>query len=375
MKKKLPIIIIVIAVIFIAIGGIGIYLSKDSNTGNETIPTEIPTTVPTETLPTQAITPIVEVTPTLIPTEEPIVIATSTPLPSPTNTPSPTPLPTSTPTPTVAPTATPIPVESLNIIHEEQMGDNVWYRYADDGTLYVTGSGKIERTNFAQNENLYRATKIVIEEGITHIGKMAFGGSSYCEEVVLPNSLIFVDEYAFQFCGGLLWPNGPLVVTNIDKERTEFHPMAFSMSGYDDPELMVEPTPIPVTPTPSPIPAPKAEEVDENNPKLIANVQMGDNVYFEFYDTGELYVTGSGRTWDFPMGFEWTRNYAREKYPHIPVFDKEYAKNIKVCYVADSITYLGNYSFFGLDIAEAWISPNTQISNSGRFFPDQTFNY
>lgn len=364
MKKKIGIVLIILAVIFLAIGGIGIYLGKDTSAG--TNPT--PTTAPTEMLaPTEEITPTetVEATPTPIPTEVPTSIPSPTELPTPTatNTPSPTPLPTSTPTPTVAPTATPIPVESLNIIHEEQHGDNIWYRYADDGTLYVTGSGKIERTNFAQNENLYRATKIVIEEGITHIGKMAFGGSSYCEEVVLPNSLIFVDEYAFQFCGGLLWPNGPLVVTNIDKERTEFHPRAFTDSGYNDAELML-PAPTP-TPTPAPISAPKAEEVDVNNPKIIANVQMGDNVWFEFYDTCELYVKGSGKTWDFPYGFDWTDDYLRNKYPHIPVFTKEYAKNVKTCYVDDEVTYLGNLIFWGLRFEKIYASANTTYTDCG----------
>lgn len=323
---------------------------QDTSTNTELIPTTAPveTTAPTES---------VETTPTLIPslTESPTealeIVATATP----------SPIPTSTPTPTVSPTPSPIPTDSSLYEYEIQRGENVWFRFTED-TLYVTGTGRIDEwkdygrhdRDIELRDRLDAIKTIVIEEGITEVGKYALGDACHAEELILPQTLTRIESCAFVCCGLInTFYDIKLTVIGLDKNRITIEEKAFWYSSLDDDELTFIPTPTP-TPTPIVIPLPNQDDVDPNNPKIIARAQMGDNVWFEFYDTYELHVVGSGRMWDrnYTYVWSWDPNHPLQHYN--PKFDREYLSNMKACYIAKEITYIGLETFLGMSFDEVY---------------------
>lgn len=299
--------------------------------------------------------------------------ATSTPIPTKaevviTATPEPTEEPVAPP---VEVTATPTPILDAikdNIVYEMQRGDNAWFRFTDDGTFYVTGSGRLwdwydYTTNYSKYKTLCEyietAKKLIIEEGITHIGYCSILNAGKVEELVLPKSLVYVGEKGLSGCGGNRYPE-TLTIKGLDKERITFGPHAFYMSGYYDEELSAEPTPIPVTPTPTPIPAP--EKADPAKPQIIARGQMGDEVWFEFYDNYDLYIVGKGKTWDRSEYFRWT--LPRGEGNDLPALEDDYAQNINNVFIDPGITYLGKNIQLGLGIKNAYIPDGCDAGNS-----------
>jgi len=113
---------------------------------------------------------------------------------------------------------------------EGTCGDNAYWRFAN-GTLTIYGSGAIY--DYYPNdvliptpwENLRNEiTTLVIEEGITEIGPMAFGGLPGLTAVSLPDSLIFIGNFAFMDCTVLEAVELPCGLTGIGQE-------AFCRSG------------------------------------------------------------------------------------------------------------------------------------------------
>lgn len=107
-------------------------------------------------------------------------------------------------------------------------GDNVQWVLSEDGTLTITGSGKIRGYlgpdyNWSYGyttddsspwpENLVK--RVVINEGITEIGDYTFINSRNLEEVDLPTSLTRIGVLAFAFCSNLSAISIPTNVTDV----------------------------------------------------------------------------------------------------------------------------------------------------------------
>lgn len=78
--------------------------------------------------------------------------------------------------------------------------NNISWEIKDD-TLFITGDGVIpdggsEDTEW-ENKDF---SKIVIGEGITHIGKGAFKGCDKLKDITIPESVSFIDTFAFEGC-------------------------------------------------------------------------------------------------------------------------------------------------------------------------------
>ncbi|MCH5273797.1 MAG: leucine-rich repeat protein [Lachnospiraceae bacterium] len=115
---------------------------------------------------------------------------------------------TPTPTPTLTPTPTPNPDKPRKIT-SLSVGANIYYEFWDNGVMYVKGSGAISNQSelFSlweayDNPNAYMIADslhtVIIEEGITSIGRYALNGLRKTEEWYLPKSFVRADEY----CGG-----------------------------------------------------------------------------------------------------------------------------------------------------------------------------
>ena len=86
-------------------------------------------------------------------------------------------------------------------------GSNVTWSLDDNGTLTISGSGKIEdyRSDIDQPwySNRSDITSVVIEPGVTSIGSLAFYECSNLTSITIPSGLTSIGEQAFWNCTGL----------------------------------------------------------------------------------------------------------------------------------------------------------------------------
>ena len=110
---------------------------------------------------------------------------------------------------------------SSGVVETGKCGDNLTYTLTGDDingyTLTISGTGKMN--NYKINlGKLYAApwyykkiNRVIIEEGVTSIGKYAFYFGEITGNLVLPNSIETIEEYAFYGCDKL---SGELVLPN-----------------------------------------------------------------------------------------------------------------------------------------------------------------
>lgn len=99
-------------------------------------------------------------------------------------------------------------------------GSNVTWLLDDNGTLTISGSGKIEdyRSDIDQPwySNRSDITSVVIEPGVTSIGSLAFYECSNLTSITIPSGLTSIGEQAFGNCTGLTSITIPSSVTSIE---------------------------------------------------------------------------------------------------------------------------------------------------------------
>ena len=311
--------------------------------------------------------------------------AIHTPMPTSTLKPTNMHLPTSAPLlPTNIPTSTLIPTPTITLVYEEQIGKDVWFYFYEDKTAVIKGSGEIWDVNASFEARIGQspivafmagcpdfcgkigvAKKIIIEEGITHIGNWTMSFGSKAEFISLPSSLQSVGQGAFYYTGNekTVWKGLNSNITMGDQ--------AFGNAVVDVDEFKK----YTVTPTYQPSPTPTLLP-DVNNPKLVRSVQMGENVRFEFWDDGYLYVKGSGAMWDKSFGYQWYDigyyDYGAIPYPQEHQFPKEFCDSIKHIVIEEGITELGSYVFGELKYVNdvklpSTIDPRTLYTGSGQY--------
>ena len=97
-------------------------------------------------------------------------------------------------------------------IEKGSCGENVNYKYNPfSDTLTVSGSGAMadyddpydsynENKNETPFHELYNIKKVIIEEGITYIGKNAFARVSEIRSITIPQSVTSIGSFAFKGC-------------------------------------------------------------------------------------------------------------------------------------------------------------------------------
>ena len=81
-------------------------------------------------------------------------------------------------------------------------GDNCWYSLSEDGTLTISGTGRIRDYQQAFSPFPIAATRVVVEDGITYVGRNAFYGMRIAS-VCLPGSVKELGDCAFRNCQSL----------------------------------------------------------------------------------------------------------------------------------------------------------------------------
>ena len=109
-----------------------------------------------------------------------------------------------------------------SIAHGEcgAQGDNLTWVLTEDGTLTISGSGAMK--NFAGfgaapwYNWCTRILSVVVEPGVTSIGKYAFWECKGLTSVTIPESVTGIGAYAFAYCSSLTGVTIPKGVTRID---------------------------------------------------------------------------------------------------------------------------------------------------------------
>ncbi len=265
-------------------------------------------------------------------------------------------------------------------------GDHAYYELNSlDGVMTITGTGPMwdfeydfdnDRGDTPWAEYNEQIKQLVVAEGVTTIGSEAFDNCPNLEEISLPEGLTRIGEYAFQGCGfwtielpGSLQTIGdgafywcenlrrvtfPASVTVIGAEAfagcshlwlIEFLGAAPAIDSYafSDVEALAY------------YPQDKAgwtEEVLQNyggslNWVPMENGQCGDDVYWTLYpEDMELYIYGSGDTWDYDGISEfpgWFR-------------DRESIRSVVIC---DGVTDIGENLFYRCTALEEVDFPET----------------
>jgi hypothetical protein len=110
------------------------------------------------------------------------------------------------------------------VVDAGQCGDTATWVFKNDGTLTISGSGAI--TDYSGTNEPWKSyrssiTKIVVEEGITRLGKKAFY-SCKATEVILPEGLLSIGQYAFY--------GGKFTSITLPSSLTEIEQYAFYSS-------------------------------------------------------------------------------------------------------------------------------------------------
>lgn len=93
------------------------------------------------------------------------------------------------------------------LVKEGKCGNSVTYKWYEDGTLIISGSGAIYNysslnRNYSPFQNSDIET-VVITEGITSIGNQTFSLCGDLYNVILPESIVRIGDYAFNACDSL----------------------------------------------------------------------------------------------------------------------------------------------------------------------------
>lgn len=93
-------------------------------------------------------------------------------------------------------------------------GEHLLWTLDDAGTLTISGAGDMEDLE-KQPWDTSKVKVVVIESGVTSIGRGAFAGCSALTRAVIPNSVSRIGGYAFLFCYALRDVTIPNGVTSI----------------------------------------------------------------------------------------------------------------------------------------------------------------
>ncbi len=108
--------------------------------------------------------------------------------------------------------------ETVEAAAEGTCGEKLTWTLDDEGTLTISGSGKMQDFNFRGapwDSSCSGIKKIVVEEDVTSIGQNAFYDCDSCTSVTLPTGLTSIGNYTFYGCRSLTSVSIPNSVTSI----------------------------------------------------------------------------------------------------------------------------------------------------------------
>lgn len=212
---------------------------------------------------------------------------------------------------------------------------DLWAEMTEDNTLRIFGSGElpgraqvVEYQTFVYPWDLHKdAEKIVIEEGITSIGYLAFEDFTECSEIIIPNSVTKIESYAFSSCNQLAEltiPESVSTISNYAFKNCENLSVIYGKSGSVAQTVALK----------NGIKFVDYETGEEAT--VIYSGSCGTNAKWQLDIYGTLRISGTGDM------TSWTYNSSS-----IPWYS--YKKDIKKIIVDEGVTSIGGYAFYDCD--------------------------
>ena len=246
-----------------------------------------------------------------------------------------------------------------------ECGGNITWMITDKNILVISGNGSMN--NYAVGKTPWvdyadMVEKIVIEEGVTTVGKCAFYGFAKVDSVKLPVSLLSIEGYAFYGCSSLKSFTVPANVRAIGTFAfrrsgiTSFtlrNPDAWSIKGLSEtPDNMDL----------AGVAAAYATTVYYTYEWRVEEVAVGDviasglfskDLMWTLTTDGTLTVSGNGSMGDFG-------------YNTMPWYD--YIGSIFTVIIEDGVTDIGRCAFYGAERLTAVIIPDSVTAIDGYAF-------
>ncbi len=112
-------------------------------------------------------------------------------------------------------------VELASTVASGSCGDNLSWTLDSEGTLTISGTGAMTVWNsnisVVWRPYIESIKRVVIEDGVTDISRLAFTGCINLESVEIANNVVSIGEYAFNNCTNITEINIPDSVTSIGK--------------------------------------------------------------------------------------------------------------------------------------------------------------
>jgi len=113
--------------------------------------------------------------------------------------------------------------EASKIIDSGTCGDAVIWKLTESGVLIISGSGAMDdfsatNVNYMAPWKDYKTTvtKVIIENGVTNIGRQAFNGYTNITEITISEDVTVIGRHCFQNCSNLMSLIIPDSVTKIE---------------------------------------------------------------------------------------------------------------------------------------------------------------
>ncbi len=108
-----------------------------------------------------------------------------------------------------------------NIVDHGMCGENASWTVYRDETLVVKGTGSVQQSDEMKDYTSF-AKEIIVEDGITEIGKEAFMDFTGVKKVILPNSVKKIRTLAFENCPSMTSIKFPDGLTEIEDSTFAF---------------------------------------------------------------------------------------------------------------------------------------------------------
>ena len=106
---------------------------------------------------------------------------------------------------------------AIALVDSGTCGNNLTWTLDSYGTLTISGSGKMYDRGEAPLWPSERVKKVIIQSGVTSIGKEVFFHCDNLTTVSIPNSVTLISDYAFFACESLTGVSIPNSVTRINR--------------------------------------------------------------------------------------------------------------------------------------------------------------
>ena len=121
----------------------------------------------------------------------------------------------------ISKTDIPAELKKTKIIYKGECGESITYSLDEDGTLNLCGSGETFNYEYSEKgrspfKGLDKIKQVVIEDGITYIGKLLFNTCTELKSVSIPESVLVIGEGAFSNCTKLTDIKLPDSLTGIN---------------------------------------------------------------------------------------------------------------------------------------------------------------